>query len=185
MSNIICLSLEVSIQLFFFQVLFFRLYLGYFCWFLCIFCIFFESLNYHIYAILTVDNSSSSFFTIDSYRLFMSSFEFKAIRIIINFLVLMSILRRVQSISYKEDCPGVYLSCLNFLDEVWWFLSLRVFGFSSSLLIFPQRFGWYVLLPSLGVCWSREPSRNFELRPLLNPRGSPVLIPLAITGYKC
>ena len=31
----------------------------------------------------------------------------------------------------------------------------------------------------------REPTRNFELRPLLNPRGSPVLIPLAITGYKC
>ena len=30
----------------------------------------------------------------------------------------------------------------------------------------------------------REPLRNFELRPLLNPRGSPVLIPLAITGYK-
>ena len=26
---------------------------------------------------------------------------------------------------------------------------------------------------------------NFELRPLLNPRVSPVLIPLAITGYKC
>ena len=26
---------------------------------------------------------------------------------------------------------------------------------------------------------------NFELRPLLNPRGSPVMIPLAITGYKC
>ena len=26
---------------------------------------------------------------------------------------------------------------------------------------------------------------NFELRPLLNPQGSPVLIPLAITGYKC
>ena len=30
-----------------------------------------------------------------------------------------------------------------------------------------------------------EPSRNFELRPLLNPQGSPVLIPLAMTGYKC
>ncbi len=43
----------------------------------------------------------------------------------------------------------------------------------------------YVLWPSLGVCRIREPSRNFKLRPLLNPRGSPVLIPLDITGYKC
>ena len=66
------------------------------------------------------------------------------------------------------------------------FLSLRVFGLlSSSLLLFPQRFGRYVLRPSSGVCRTREPSRNFELRPLLNPPGSPVLIPLAITGYKC
>ena len=33
------------------------------------------------------------------------------------------------------------------------FLSLRVFGlFSSSLLLFPQRFGQYVLWPSSGVC---------------------------------
>ena len=30
-----------------------------------------------------------------------------------------------------------------------------------------------------------EPTWNFEVRPLLNPWGSPVLIPLAITGYKC
>ena len=65
-------------------------------------------------------------------------------------------------------------------------VSLRVFGLLfSSLLLFPQRFGRYVLRPSFGVCRTREPSRNFELRPLLNPRGSPVLIPLAITGYKC
>ena len=28
-------------------------------------------------------------------------------------------------------------------------------------------------------------TRNFEQRPLLNPRGSPVLILLAITGYHC
>ena len=65
------------------------------------------------------------------------------------------------------------------------FLSLRVFRLlSSSLSLFPQRFGWYVLRPSSGVCWTREPAWNFELRPLLNPQGSPVLIPLAITGYK-
>ena len=47
---------------------------------------------------------------------------------------------------------------------------------SSFLLLFPQRLGRYVLRPSSGVCRTREPTRNFELRPLLNPRGSPVLI---------
>ena len=73
-----------------------------------------------------------------------------------------------------------------FWDEACWFLSFRVFGIlSSSLLLFPQCFGQYVLRPSSGVCQTREPSRNFELCPLLNPRGLPVLIPLAITGCKC
>ena len=48
-------------------------------------------------------------------------------------------------------------------------LLLRVFGLlSSSLLLFLQRFGWYVLRPSSGVCQTREPSRNFEVCPLLN-----------------
>ena len=66
------------------------------------------------------------------------------------------------------------------------FLSIRFFGLLSSfLLLFPQRFGRYVLRPSSGVCRTREPSRNFGLRPLLKPWGSPVLIPFAITGYKC
>ena len=64
--------------------------------------------------------------------------------------------------------------------------SLRVFRLlSSSLLLFPQHFSQYILRPSSGVCQTLEPSRNFELRPLLNPRESPVPIPLAITGYKC
>ena len=74
-----------------------------------------------------------------------------------------------------------------FISEVMFFLlSLRVFGLLfSCLLLFPQRFGRYVLRHSSGVCQTREPSQNFELRPLLNPRGSSVLIPLAITGYKC
>ena len=67
------------------------------------------------------------------------------------------------------------------------FLSWRVFGLLSSsllLLLFPQSFGRYTPRPSSGVCRTREPSRNFELRPLLNPLGSPVLIPLAITWFK-
>ena len=57
-----------------------------------------------------------------------------------------------------------YTSCLNFCDEAWWFLSLRVFRLlSSSLLLFPQRFDWYVLRPSSGICWTWEPTQNFEL----------------------
>ena len=65
-------------------------------------------------------------------------------------------------------------------------LSLRVFGLlSSSVLLFQQGFGRYIFRPSWGVCRTREPSRNFELRPLLNPQGSPVLIPLAKAWYKC
>ena len=80
---------------------------------------------------------------------------------------------------------GYKVSCLNFWGEAWWFLSFRVFRLLFSfLLLFPLCFGWYVLRPSSGVCRTREPSRNFKLHPLLNPRGSPVLIPLAITGYK-
>ena len=52
------------------------------------------------------------------------------------------------------------------------FLSWRVFGLlSSSVLLFPQRFGRYVPRPSSCFCRTRKPSRNFELRPLLNPWG--------------
>ena len=89
----------------------------------------------------------------------------------------------VQNLDFSKR---ILFSRLNFCDEAWWFLSLSVFGLlSSSLLLFPQRFGRYVLQPSSDVCRTRKPSRNFELCPLLNPRGSPVLIPLAITGYRC
>ena len=54
---------------------------------------------------------------------------------------------------------------------------------SSFLLLFPLSFGQYVFRFSSGVCRTREPTQNFELRPLLNPRESFVLIPLTITGY--
>ena len=65
-------------------------------------------------------------------------------------------------------------------------LSLRVFGqFSSSLLLFPQRLGRYVLRPSSGVCRTREPTQNFELCSLLNPRGSPVLFLVQSVKYSC
>ena len=77
------------------------------------------------------------------------------------------------------------ISCLNFWDKAWWFFSLRVFGLLSSFLwLFPQRFGQYVLWPSSGVCRTWEPTQNFEQCPLLNSRGSLVLIALAITRFK-
>ena len=96
-----------------------------------------------------------------------------------------SLKKQLHNKSFYEQAMKE-VSCLNFWDEACWFLSLRFCGLlSSSLLLFTQRFGRYVLRPSSGVCRTREPSRNFELRPLLKPRGSPVLIPLAITGYKC
>ena len=45
-----------------------------------------------------------------------------------------------------------------------------------------QRLGRYVLWPSSGDYGrTREPTRNFEPRPLFNPRR---LFPLTITGYK-
>ena len=52
----------------------------------------------------------------------------------------------------SQDFKKDHISCQNFWDKAWWFLSLRVFGLlSSSLLLFPQRFGRYVLRPSSGV----------------------------------
>ena len=41
-------------------------------------------------------------------------------------------------------------------------LSVRIFRLlTSSLLLYSQRFGWYMLRPSSGVsCWTREPTQN-------------------------
>ena len=95
-----------------------------------------------------------------------------------------SLKRMKRWVSIQKTIKKIYLRYNNLLFFL--FLSLRVFGLlSSSLLLFPQRFGRYVLRPSSGVCRTKKPSRNFELSPLLNPRGSPGLIPLTITGYKC
>ena len=53
------------------------------------------------------------------------------------------------------------------------------------LMIFPQRFSQYVRKPLSGVCRTQELTWNFELRHLLNPWASLVLIPLDTPGYKC
>ena len=71
---------------------------------------------------------------------------------------------------FKSEEQNIWdTSCVNFWDEACWFLSLRVFGLLfSALLLFQQRFGRYVIQRSSGVCRNQEPSRNFELLPLLN-----------------
>ena len=50
---------------------------------------------------------------------------------------------------------------------------------SSSLLLFPQRFGWYVLQPSSGVCQTWELTRNLELRRI------PVLLLACSQDWTC
>ena len=73
-----------------------------------------------------------------------------------------NIWKNIHMLMYQETFLCQETSCLNFWDEACWFLSLRFFGLlSSSLLLFPQRFGQYVLRPSSGVCRTREPSRNY------------------------
>ena len=46
-------------------------------------------------------------------------------------------------------------------------------------------FDFITFRPSSVFCQTWEPTRNFKLHHLLNPQGSPILIPLTITGYKC
>ena len=60
------------------------------------------------------------------------------------------------------------------------FLWFRVFGLWFSTLYW-RYFGRYVLWPSSEVCRTREPTWNFESRPLCNPLGP--LIPLIIYRY--
>ena len=59
------------------------------------------------------------------------------------------------------------------------FLLFRVFGLSSSLLLYSKHFGRFVLRPSSGVSSRiREPTVNFEPIPLFNPWRQIVFIPL-------
>ena len=82
----------------------------------------------------------------------------------------------------KEIKPKVGFCFLS--DSNWRFSSLVSWKTNRIFYaIFPQRFGRYILRPSSGVELLNSGTYT-ELRPLLNPRGSPVLIPLAISGYK-
>ena len=86
--------------------------------------------------------------------------------------------------TFRPVCPQALFRFLIFLDELWWILWVRVFGLlSSSLLLYSQLFVLYVLRPSSGICWTLEPTQEFEPCPLFNPRESPVLIPLNIIKF--
>ena len=97
---------------------------------------------------------------------------------------------------------NMYLKCLHISAKVNKFHSFYMLSkfLRRSLLIFIIKVFWTIVFIIIVIsttfrpicppaffrcCRTREPSRNFELRPLLKPRGSPVLILLAITGYKC
>ena len=87
---------------------------------------------------------------------------------------------------YIEPTKGSKGKNGNYVWKLQKILSLSIFGLLSlSLLLFPQHFGQYVLRPSSGVYRTQEPWRNFELHPLLNPRGHLFCYLLAITRYKC
>ena len=112
-----------------------------------------------------------------------------------------------EYINYWEDCV-IYLVAGKGASTSFLFLTLiTVHGQPYSIPItvgnlWPVEFSFFFIIIgfqtivfifivistiviSSGVCRTREPSRNFELRPLSNLRGSPVLIPLAITRLKC
>ena len=59
----------------------------------------------------------------------------------------------IESVYIIKIVKKNYFSYLNFWDEAWWFLSLKVFGLlSSSLLLFPQdtwRHGYRCWFPKL------------------------------------
>ena len=76
---------------------------------------------------------------------------------------------------YRRRLPlttlPIILLCIR--DEVWSFLSLRVFGLLPlSSLVYSQCFGWCVLLPSWGVSSQiRLCTQNFKPKLLFNQRG--------------
>ena len=73
-------------------------------------------------------------------------------------------LARKQSEQYtsKNCCGETELCCLNFWDEAWWFLSLRVFGLLfSSLLLFARV--KVLSIPVLLLACSQEWTCNFQM----------------------
>ena len=81
--------------------------------------------------------------------------------------------KRLKNITRRKWKTKNNSICLDFLDEASFLLSIRIFGLlTSSLLLYSQRFGWYVLRSSSGVsCRTRVSTQNLELKPLFHPHG--------------
>ena len=63
---------------------------------------------------------------------------------------------QIHSFYLKNKSRIEHISCLNFWDKAWRFLSFGVFGLLSSSLLYSQRFSLYLLQPSSGVSWTQE-----------------------------
>ena len=68
---------------------------------------------------------------------------------------------------------------LYFNQHAYIYIYIYIYIFSVCVRVCVYEFIYIYKYVYVFVCRTREPSRNFELRPLLNPRGSPVLTPLA------
>ena len=81
-------------------------------------------------------------------------------------------LKKHEKISLPVEQEGreifsCFKICLNLCDENWWFLSLGIFGLlSSSLLLYTQRFGRYVLRPFSGIF---TPNSGADIEPRIEP----------------
>ena len=78
---------------------------------------------------------------------------------------------------YILMCIYIYVRMYTYIYVYICFFIIK--GFRTIVFIFIVISTTYWL--SSGVCRTREPTWNFELRLLMNPRRSPVLIPLAIS----
>ena len=93
--------------------------------------------------------------------------------------------KQISSNTFKNEITDKLISYISYLFK---YVQTNVFVkflLLHSVLIVQISETKRVLWPSSDVSRTQEPSQNFELRPLLNPWGSPVLILLAITEYKC
>ena len=146
-SSFVCLSLEVSIELFPFLFLF----SGYFCsvdgWFTSIA---FDSCNQFSYAILNTDKLSFSFFSLHIPS--VSCLGFKALRIIISFLVRWSICLSSSLFHFKngpEYVTKVTAKILKLLTRLLLLIWLWVaFPFSYSYFFFIST---YLMLPASNI----------------------------------
>ena len=93
---------------------------------------------------------------------------------------------------YLDKCVYIYIYKHTYIyiyiyinKYIYIYIYIIIQGFRIIVSIFIFIFSRYALRPSSGVsCRYQQPTRNFELRPLFNPRWSLALIPLTIIVYK-